>query len=199
MSEHPSEARLALFAGGELGRFAHWRIARHVSTCPHCGRTFAAFSEIRSAMGLLAERDAAPPSWDRLAAEMKANIRLGLEAGECVALDEAAPEFDSGLASRRYRAMVASACAAALLVTAMWLHPIEPHALKTARPAALPEGVFLAASGGGIDLNDGGSVLSLRHNAAGEVTVSVGAQGSVRARFVDSETGYVTINNVYAE
>jgi hypothetical protein len=31
------------------------------------------------------------------------------------------------------------------------------------------------------------------------VTYSVGAQGSMRARYVDPETGYVTINNVYAE
>jgi hypothetical protein len=27
----------------------------------------------------------------------------------------------------------------------------------------------------------------------------VGAQGSMRARYVDPETGYVTINNVYAD
>ena len=40
-------------------------------------------------------------------------------------------------------------------------------------------------------------------DASGEaqdaVTYSVGAQGSMRARYVDPETGYVTINRVYVE
>jgi hypothetical protein len=31
------------------------------------------------------------------------------------------------------------------------------------------------------------------------VTYSVGAQGSMRARFVDQETGNVTFNTVYVE
>jgi len=37
------------------------------------------------------------------------------------------------------------------------------------------------------------------HPSKQPVTYSVGAQGSMRARYVDPETGYVTINNVYAE
>jgi hypothetical protein len=37
------------------------------------------------------------------------------------------------------------------------------------------------------------------HAGAQHVTYSVGAQGSMRARYVDRETGNVTINNVYVE
>ena len=31
--QHPKETDLALFAGGELGPFARWRIERHIETC----------------------------------------------------------------------------------------------------------------------------------------------------------------------
>src|SRR5436309_11862003 len=82
MSKHPSEATLALFTGGELGRFAHWRVGHHLEECNDCRRQVAGFSELReevAGVGEVPELD-----WNRLAAEMKANIRLGLEAGECV-------------------------------------------------------------------------------------------------------------------
>ncbi|MEZ5365563.1 MAG: zf-HC2 domain-containing protein [Bryobacterales bacterium] len=41
--QHPKETDLALFAGGELGPFARWRIERHLETCPECKQTVADF------------------------------------------------------------------------------------------------------------------------------------------------------------
>jgi len=34
---------------------------------------------------------------------------------------------------------------------------------------------------------------------ANDVIQTVGAQGSMRARYVDPDTGYLTINNVYVQ
>jgi hypothetical protein len=67
------------------------------------------------------------------------------------------------------------------------------------RAAKAADGVTLEATSNGIALRGGGQALSLLHGRAQDVTFSAGAQGSMRARYVDSETGYMTINNVYAQ
>ena len=55
------------------------------------------------------------------------------------------------------------------------------------------------ADGDGIQVRKGSHALRLLHPGAQNVTYTVGAQGSMRARYVDPETGYVIVNNVYAE
>ena len=80
--KHPDEATLALHAGGDLGLIARWRTNRHLSRCERCREEVAAFQGLREVLPDLAEMPEVP--WNRLAAEMKANIRLGLAAGECV-------------------------------------------------------------------------------------------------------------------
>src|SRR5579863_10382828 len=80
MRKHPSEANLALFAGGELNRWTRWNIERHVAVCDECRRDISDFSDLRTESTVLA--DLPEVAWDSMAGEMKANIRLGLEAGE---------------------------------------------------------------------------------------------------------------------
>ena len=111
--KHPNEAALALHAGGDLGFVSRWLTARHLARCERCRDQVAAFSALRDITPDLAEIPDIP--WNRLAAEMKANIRLGLAAGECVRAS-AAPLRDSALFTRA-RAAVALGCLAALLVT----------------------------------------------------------------------------------
>jgi hypothetical protein len=185
--KHPNQAVLALHAGGDLNWPTRWRTARHLAGCELCRGEVAAYQELREIVPDLAEIPEIP--WNRLASEMKANIRLGLAAGECVRAD-AAPVRDS-LWFIRGRAVVAFASAAALLVAGLILE----------RPAPKPfeDGVVVQATGNGIQVMEGGQALGLLNTGAREVTYSVGAQGSLRARYVDSETGLVTINNVYAE
>src|SRR5215472_4649470 len=83
---HPTKATLALHAGGDLGPIARWRTERHIARCERCRDEFAAFAEMRGIAPDLGEIPEVP--WTRLAAEMKANIRLGLAAGECVRAEE---------------------------------------------------------------------------------------------------------------
>ena len=187
--KHPSEARLALHAGGDLGRIARWRMERHLAVCERCREDLGGFAATREIVPELAEIPEVP--WSRLAAEMKANIRLGLSAGECVRPGEV-PLRHSLFSGAR--AAVALASVAALLVTGLVLE----------RPAPNPgfpknEGVVVQTMKNGIQVREGAQALRLMHAGAQNVTYSVGAQGSMRARYVDPETGYVTINNVYAE
>ena len=189
---HPSDATLALYAGGDLGLLARWRTERHLAGCERCREEVEAYSDMRAdAAGT--GRDCPTLHWNRLAAEMKANIRLGLAAGECVR----EPRRRAVARVRWFgsRALVSYASIAALLVASVLLERPVPQ--TPARDAAE---VTLRAT-------------SERHRIEGRragaepaaparratVTSSVGAQGSMRARYVDSETGYVTINNVYAQ
>jgi hypothetical protein len=189
--KHPNQTTLALHAGGDLGFIGRWRTERHISRCPQCQEEVAAFSELREIAPELAEIPEIP--WNRLAAEMKANIRLGLAAGECVRACETPRE--SPLFTRA-RAAVALASVAVLLVAALMLD----------RPAPLKaeENTILQRTGDGIadgiQVGQGVQAFRLLNAAdAQNVTFTVNAQGSMGARYVDPKTGYVTINNVYAE
>lgn len=189
--KHPTQEMLALHAGGDLGWMAGWRTRQHVAHCEQCRDEVAAFSETRDALPDLNELPEV--SWNRLAAEMKANIRLGLAAGECVRADEKPlrhPLFSS------VRTAVALASVLALMVTGIVLERPAPR-----QNFAAIDGVIVQSTKDGIQVRDGARALQLLHTGVQDRDVirSVGAQGAMRARYVDPETGNVTINNVYAE
>jgi hypothetical protein len=192
VSKHPSEANLALFAGGELGRWRQWTVERHVASCTSCRHDVSDFSALRAEA--LAMRELPDLSWDRLAAEIRANIRLGLEAGECVTR-RLVPR---GIFSPR----VFAACASlALLVVAFLLERPTPRVNEL----RAPEVAYLESSIAGIQVKEGGHAMMLLNTRAqtdrsGSPDVDYLASGSaMRARYVDADTGYVTINNVYAQ
>lgn len=190
--KHPSQATLALHAGGDLGWFARWRTERHLRNCDRCRSLVDAFDMTRQVLPDLAEIPEI--HWNRLAAEMKANIRLGLAAGECVRPGER-PLRETPLFTGA-RAVVALASVAALLVTGLVLeHP--------APVTATDDGMVVQATANGIQVRKGAQALRLMNpDGLGpneRVMYSPDAQGGMRARYVDPQTGYVTINNVYAE
>jgi hypothetical protein len=187
--KHPSQATLALHAGGDLGAFARWRADRHLGRCEQCRDEFSAFAGLRDIVPELAEMPDVP--WTRLSAEMKANIRLGLAAGECVRSGEV-PLRHSLFSGARV--VVAVASVVALLVTGLMIERPLP---RSNSPRF--EGAVVQATSDGIQVREGSQGLQLRHTGATHVLYSVGAQGSVRARYVDPETGNVTINNVYVD
>jgi len=183
---HPNQATLALHAGGDLGTLARWRTERHLSHCERCREEIVQYRRIRSIVPDLAETPEIP--WNRLAAEMKANIRLGLAAGECVS-SSSTPD-GRGLVTG-FRAVVAFAGMVALIAAGITLE----------RPAPIAgdqQGIVAEATpgGAGIQLREGGQALRLLHSGASNVTYSAGAQGSMEARYVDRETGYITVNKI---
>jgi anti-sigma factor RsiW len=186
--KHPNQATLALHAGGDLNPWIRWRTERHLAHCEECRREIAAFDDLREIVPDLAETPEIP--WNRLAAEMKANIRLGLAAGECVRPVE---PVRAGRLFSGARAAVALASVLALLVTGI---VVERPAPAPAREAA--DTVMMQMTPDGIQLREGTQSWRLMHSSAQKDSVhyQMGAQGSVEARYVDSNTGYVMVNKI---
>jgi hypothetical protein len=187
---HPHQDTLALHAGGDLGLFARWKTRRHLAQCERCRDEVEAFSSTREIVPELAEIPEI--SWNRLSAEMRANIRLGLEAGECVRASE--PSLHQRPLFTGARAVVALASVMALLVTGLMLE----HPAPEIATVMVDEGIVVQAEGNGIQVGKGGQSLRLM-NPGKHATYSSDAQGSMGARSVDPETDQVTINKVYAE
>lgn len=186
--KHPNEEILALFAGHDLNFVEEWRTGRHVARCEECRGTVDAFVSLRSETAGLGELPA-DIAWNRLAAEMKANIRLGLVAGECVS----GPEPVSDRAGfTGLHTLLAYAAVILLVVAGVWLQ----------RPVPVESGrAVLAATSDGIELTEGGRSLGLRYGASRDsrVSYSADAKGAMGARYIDSSTGYVTVVNVNME
>jgi hypothetical protein len=212
---HPAETQLALFAGGDLGRWERWRASRHVSRCAACAEEVqalrAAGDELRAAAHEFPAQFTKELNWNRLAEEMTGNIRVGLAAGEAIA------RFDRPVAPKRLRlgwhAAMVIAAACTIFAVAFWssLPPQQAeHLLASLRrirverlgmlvhgAALAPEEVVLEASSSGIELKENGGAMSLTHPHADGGTVSVSLQGEAGVRFVDADTGQVTTNKVY--
>jgi len=186
---HPSESTLALYAGQDLGWFARRRTERHLVRCRECRMEVRAFASVSEEVAGLNELPAIP--WNRLAAEMKANIRLGLAAGECVRPEPAGGPL-AWMSS--VRALTACASVMALVATGLFLQRPTP----TTPPEIASDSAVLRATSDGIELYQGGQTLSLRHVPTGNVSYSAGAQGTMRADYVDSD-GSVTIDKVYVQ
>ncbi len=124
-------------------------------------------------------------NWNFLASDMRANIRLGLEAGACVRTERAFKRWNP-------RPVIAFASLLLLVAASELLRDARPH-----RPAAAVANTpVLQSTGLGVEiLTDTNSLMLLNHHGnASNQTVS--AQGDISSRYIDSDTGSVTINNV---
>jgi len=177
---------LALHAGGDLGAWANWRTDRHVARCAECRQEIAAFRAARRELPDAAEIPGV--AWNRLAAQMKANIRLGLTLGE---LEEPAPREAGPSAWARPAAVFAGL--ATLLAAGFILQHNGPHPIRASQD------VEVETTANGIQVRQGAGALGLLHRGASDIDVNYtpGAQGAMSAQNVD-DTGHVTVTNVYA-
>lgn len=196
--KHPSDAELALHAGGDLGWLRQKLTARHLRNCGVCQATVVEFSELRPLV-----RDLPDLQWKSMASEMTANIRLGLEAGECVSV--ARTRRDWGLGTREIawpRLALASLVLFAMAgVGYIVQHPISggtPGAFSTAPVSLQANGMLMEASESGLQVNEAGQTLRLLNTSGSSVSRSVGSRGELGARYLDSN-GYVTISQVYGQ
>jgi hypothetical protein len=183
--KHPSEADLALFAGGEASGLSRFFLNRHVRDCRACMDQVNRFELLR-----LELREFHPPAldWNRLAMEMRANIHVGLEAGECVR--------QASVGRGGWNPKLAVALASLLmLIGAGFL--LKSPAPRVPQEAAKEAAAVLESTGSGLELRHGGSSLTLLNHDGVAADQTVSAQGEIRARYVDG--GAVTINNVYLE
>jgi len=188
---HPSESKLALYAGRDLGLWERFRISRHLYHCERCQRHLEELASVREWMGAQAEDMPVGVNWDDLAAEMRANIRLGIAAGQCVA-EPVRPK--ASLSRWRTPALVSPVL---LILVAGWILLSLNPPLKPV--AAYRHDVVLQAGAGGIGLEKDGRGFSLPAPQGEGVIASVRGETAVRSRYVDPDTGQMMITHVYAQ
>lgn len=204
MTRHVSESELALYATGDLRLGGRLMARLHMTQCPRCRARVQLYlsdrKQVRDAAGRMPEG----VNWNRLAAEMTANIRVGLAAGECVA-----PRTQKA-AFKGWRPAAAVTGLAVLLATGWWLNMPRAETQALGRVArvlmrghggiALEEqGPTVEATAAGIELRENGGSMGMSQGSAQPVAVSLSVQGSARAHYVDAETGQVTITSVYVQ
>jgi hypothetical protein len=190
---HPEQETLALYAGGDLTRWEKWRVDAHLRGCDACRREMDEFRRAALTLGELAGEMPAPVNWNRLSVEMRANIHVGLAAGECVGTSERNPFA--------WRPAFVMASFVVLMALGWYLQfgrrPTADEIL--ARHGDSPPATFVQATSSGVEYQQNGRGLTLLHPVDQQVTMSVSLEGAVRARYVDAESGQVTINNVYVQ
>lgn len=218
--KHALDTDLALYATGDLNWWAWLSTRLHVARCAVCLSRVEAHRFTRVHVRELAAETPAGVAWDRLAAEMAANIRVGLAAGECVT-----PRASRRSVPMGWRVAGVSAGFTALLISAWWINmPASQTASLGRAMKAIAQGrtwpgrgleaarPLVRASAAGIELRENGGTLvlsgAIADRVAGEgpvpgparpASVTLNVQGSARAHYVDSETGQVTIMSVYAQ
>lgn len=206
---HTAETDLALYGTGDLAWWRRQWIGLHVARCAECGRRAEEYRADRERVRSLAD-EMPGVRWERLAAEMAANIRVGLAAGECVAPRAPRHTIPTGW---RVAGAIAGFCA--LLVLAWWLNmPASQTASLGRAMKAIVNGpqwqarhilglddtsTLVEASAEGVELRENGGALTLSQRGVRPASVTLNTQGSARARYVDADTGQVTITSVYAQ
>jgi len=172
-----------MLAGGDCSFPRAFLLNRHVRQCPDCLAEVDEFSALRAEAV-----DFMPPAvnWECLANEMRANIRLGLEAGECVRYSVAMPK------RRTSRLVIAFASLIALIGTGLFY---SRHQNRTELQGSV---AVLHSTPDGVEVRSGLNSLELLNRKASIADQTVGAQGQIGVRYVD-DTGSVTINNVYLQ
>jgi hypothetical protein len=198
-NRHPFETDLALYSGGDLRGWERIATAFHVRGCDRCRGAVEAFKRDQHLRADSADEMPPGVNWDRLSAEMTANIRVGLAAGECVA------PVSRGSDSRAWNWKPAAAFAGLALVfgAAWWLNiPSRDMSVLSKAfgvPAVEDRGPVVEASSEGIEFRENGSAMGVSSSDAQPVATSVSFSGSASARYVDDNTGQVTIATVYVQ
>jgi hypothetical protein len=195
--KHLSEIDLALLAGDDAGRMRRYSLELHVRQCAECQGKVNEFRGLRADVAESADAEMPDLDWGSLAAEMRANIRLGLEAGECV-------RETHGFGSRIFDGWspglsAAFACLVLLATASYFMRDARPFPAQPSAPAfssadPLPS---LESTTAGVELRSGSKSFTLLNREGAVASQTVSAQGAVRSRYVDA--GAVTINNVYLE
>lgn len=206
MTRHISESDVALYVSGDIALWRRVLVRVHLGGCARCLNRVGVYRADRKRVRAVAAEMPEGLDWDRLAAEMTANIRVGLAAGECVAprARRAAP--------LGWRPAAVMAGLAVLLAGAWWLNTpaAQTQALgravrsiwqgsRGAAPVIEERGPVVEATSSGIELRENGSTLGVSQGTARPLAVSVSTQGSASARYVDADTGQMTITSVYVQ
>jgi hypothetical protein len=206
MPAHPSLETLVLYTTGDLPLITRLCTGRHVAHCGDCRHQVLLFRSATSELkreagsGTLTGFEAIA-HWPALEREMMGNIAVGLDAALCI-------EKVGRKRSLFFRFAMAAGLAA--LFTAGWVTHISREdtnrLIASLRGAVGPAiglekprvmGTVLRSTPDGIAVHTQGGTLTILHPASAVISLS-GTSG-VAARYIDEETGQVTITKVYGQ
>lgn len=202
---HPFEADLALYAGRDLAGWKRLATGWHVRGCADCRASVESFRDVQQQWADTLDDLPEGLDWNKMSAEMTANIHLGIAAGECVATARERATTEARQAWNWHPAAIVAGLV--MVFAAAWWLNMPPRALnKIAHPgtsySSYPvfedHGPIVAASFDGIQFSENGSQLGVNMTDA-PVAVSVSFGGSASARYVNEDTGVVTIATVYGK
>ena len=169
------ETDLALYAAGDLPFWRGALVWFHVRHCDGCRELVDALRADREELRRSADDMPVNVDWDQLAAEMKANIRVGLAAGECVT----PRERKAATISWRPAAIVAGLMV--VLAGAWWLNiPRSRHGSD--RPRAPHHGYRRTGQCAAGRAWSGGRSIFLRSRAARKRRADWGSSRAVWSR-----------------
>ncbi len=200
---HPDLKKLALYAAGDLPLGLRLRVRIHIARCGDCEEELARFRAMMLNLRREAESETltgfeSAGEWRRLEREMIGNIAVGVAAARCIE--------NVGHRRRAASAGVLLVTGLAVLFAIGWFTHIPPeqneHLLASlgrlmGMGAERPQNVFLQATAKGIAVHTQRATLTMMHPSSAMVTVS--GASAVEARYVDEDTGQVTITNVYGQ
>jgi hypothetical protein len=199
--KHPTHRSLALFQGGDLPWFTKAKIRLHLRGCDRCQQYVTSLEEAvgelrREAEGQTLTGFEAIADWSRLEREMIGNIAVGVAAARCV---------DHVGRGRKVLTWTAAFAGLTLLFIAGWVTHIPREQTQHMFAAvqqwsgrrAQASGTVLRSTPDGVAVRAQGSTLTLMHPRS--AVISVSSTSGMEARYVDSETGQVTITSVYAQ
>ncbi len=199
---HPSIDNLALYSAGDLPLVAGWRVRYHVAHCAECERQVLLFRAAATELKREASTETltgfeAIADWPSLEREMMGNIGVGVDAARCI----------EGVGKRRSLVMRFALLAALVaLFVAGWITHIPSeqtqHLFATLRSFTgferpVPAGTVLRSTPEGLAVRTQGATLTILHPRS--AVVSLSGSSAVAARYVDEDTGQVTIANVYGQ
>jgi hypothetical protein len=201
-SEHPGIEILSLYSAGDLPFLLRFQTGRHVKDCAACEQQVVSFRAVktelrREAHGEILTGFEAIADWHALESDMLGNIRVGVAAGHCI------QNVGRG---RRIGSRLAWAAGMTALFAAGWMArmPAEDNRriISALRQVVGLErtpfnGTVVKSTPDGIAVRAQGATLTILHPQS--AVVSMSGPASVTARYVDDDTGQVTITNVYGQ
>jgi len=199
---HPSIEILGLYAAGDLPFLLRLRTAKHVRECADCERQVLSFRSSRAELRREAEGQIltgfeAIADWHALERDMLGNIRVGVAASRCI---------EKVGRHRKLTSRIAWAAGMTALFVGGWFTriPAEDNqrivsALRRAVGLEQPQfyGTVVRSTPGGIAVGAQGATLTMFHPES--AVISMSGPSSVTARYVDDDSGQVTITNVYGQ
>jgi hypothetical protein len=199
---HPALEILSLYAAGDLPLFLRLRTATHVNECAACEQQVLSFrstkAELRREAGAqILTGFEAIVDWQALESDMLGNIRVGVAAARCI---------QKVGRTRKWAGRLAWAAGMTALFIAGWLTRVPPDdnqriltALRRAVGLDQPQfyGTIVRSTPDGIAVRTQTATLTILHPQS--AVISMSSPSSVTARYVDDDSGQVTITNVYGQ